>query len=196
MFNRKLEDRLDDIEKSVDDVFFWIFIVGLLLGFTILKFNQSSSQVSSNSTTETAQTSTFKPDKNAPKFIYPLPQKVAVGSGFGMRTHPVTGKQQMHSGVDMGAPSGTPIYAVADGVIESSGELGNCGNGIRINHSGGYMSVYCHASKLLVKVGQSIKSGETIALVGSTGMSTGPHLHIGVKLNGEWIDPKKVIPLE
>lgn len=196
MFNRKLEDRLDDIEKSVDDVFFWVFIIGLLLGFGILKFNNLSPQVSSNPTTETSQTSTFKPDKNAPKFIYPLPQKVAVGSGYGMRTHPVTGKQTMHSGVDMGAASGTPILAVADGVVESSGELGNCGNGVRINHSGGYMSVYCHSSKLLVKVGQSVKSGETIALVGSTGMSTGPHLHLGMKLNGEWIDPKTVVKLD
>jgi murein DD-endopeptidase MepM/ murein hydrolase activator NlpD len=196
MFSRKLEDRLDDIEKSVDDVFFWVFIIGLLLGFGILKFNNLSPQVSSNPTTETSQTSTFKPDKNAPKFIYPLPQKVAVGSGYGMRTHPVTGKQTMHSGVDMGAASGTPILAVADGVVESSGELGNCGNGVRINHSGGYMSVYCHSSKLLVKVGQSVKSGETIALVGSTGMSTGPHLHLGMKLNGEWIDPKTVVKLD
>lgn len=113
-----------------------------------------------------------------------------------MRTHPVTGKQQMHSGVDLGMPTGTPIYAVADGQVESARELGNCGNGVRINHSGGYMSVYCHASKLLIKQGQSVKSGDTIALVGSTGMSTGPHLHLGMKLNGEWIDPKKVVPLE
>ena len=195
MFNRKLEDRLDDIEKSVDDVCFWVFIVGLLLGFSVLKFNQSSPQVSSPTTATTTQTSTFKPDKNAPKFIYPLPQKVSVSSGFGMRTHPVTGKQQMHSGVDMGLPTGTPIYAVADGVVESSGDLGNCGKGVRINHSGGYMSVYCHASKLEIKTGESVKSGQTIALVGSTGMSTGPHLHLGIKKNGEWIDPKTIVPL-
>lgn len=194
MFNRKLEDRVSDVEKNLDDAFFWIFITCLLLGFGILKFNQSSSQVSNNSSTPTAS-STVTLDKNAPKFIYPLPNKVAIGSGFGMRTHPVTGKQQMHSGVDMGAPSGTPILAVADGVVESSGELGNCGNGIRINHSGGYMSVYCHASKLEVKSGQSVKSGQTIALVGSTGMSTGPHLHLGMKKDGEWIDPKTIVPL-
>lgn len=194
MFNRKLEDRVSDVEKNLDDAFFWIFITCLLLGFGILKFNQSSSQVSNNSSTPTAS-STVTLDKNAPKFIYPLPNKVAIGSGFGMRTHPVTGKQQMHSGVDMGAPSGTPILAVADGVVESSGELGNCGNGIRINHSGGYMSVYCHASKLEVKSGQSVKSGQTIALVGSTGMSTGTHLHLGMKKDGEWIDPKTIVPL-
>ena len=118
MNNRKLEKRLSDVETQLDDVWFWVFIVGLLLGFSVLKFGQPSSQVSSNPTT-TATTSTVTLDKNAPKFIYPLPQKVSVSSGFGMRTHPVTGKQQMHSGVDMGAATGTPIYAVADGQVES-----------------------------------------------------------------------------
>lgn len=196
MFNKKLEDRVSDVEEQLDDAYFWVFIIGLLLGFGILKFNNLSPQVSSNPST---QTSTFKPDKNAPKnapkFIYPLPQKVAVSSGFGMRTHPVTGGQKMHAGVDLGLPTGTPIYAVADGVVESSGHLGNCGSGVRVNHSGGFMSVYCHASKLEVQTGQSVKSGETIALVGSTGMSTGPHLHLGIKKDGEWIDPKTVVPL-
>lgn len=196
MDNRKLEKRLSDVETQLDDVWFWVFIVALLLGFSVFKFGQSSSQVSSPNTATNGQTATVTLDKNAPKFIYPLPTKVSISSGYGMRTHPVTGKQQMHSGVDMGAATGTPIYAVADGQVESSGELGNCGNGVRINHSGGYMSVYCHASKLLVRSSQSVKSGDTIALVGSTGMSTGPHLHLGMKLNGEWIDPKKVVPLE
>jgi len=196
MDNRKLEKRLSDVETQLDDVWFWVFIVALLLGFSVFKFGQSSSQVSSPNTATSGQTATVTLDKNAPKFIYPLPSKVIIGSGFGMRTHPVTGKQQMHSGVDMGAATGTPIYAVADGQVESSGSLGNCGYGVRVQHSGGYLSVYCHASKLLVKSGQSVKSGDTIALVGSTGMSTGPHLHLGMKLNGEWIDPKKVVPLD
>jgi len=196
MDNRKLEKRLSDVETQLDDVWFWVFIVALLLGFSVFKFGQSSSQVSSPNTATSGQTATVTLDKNAPKFIYPLPTKVSISSGYGMRTHPITGKQTMHSGVDLGMPTGTPIFSVADGVVESSGSLGNCGNGVRIDHSGGYMSVYCHASKLLVKSGQSVKSGETIALVGSTGMSTGPHLHLGMKLNGEWIDPKKVVPLE
>lgn len=193
MNNRKIEERLSELESNLDDVWFWVFIVAILLGFSVVKFGSISPQTS---TQQSTQFSTFQPSKDVPKFIYPLPSKVTIGSGFGMRTHPITGQQQMHSGVDMGAASGTPIYAIADGIVESSGELGNCGNGARVQHSGGYMSVYCHASKLLVKQGQSVKSGETIALVGSTGMSTGPHLHLGMKLNGEWTDPKKVVPLE
>lgn len=184
----------EDIEKSIDDAYFWLFVTTLLLGFTLLKFNNlSPSQISIPATTQTSEK--FKPGKDTPKFIYPLPQKVSVGSGFGFRIHPVTGEKKMHSGVDLGLPTGTPIYAVADGVVESSGDLGNCGKGVRINHSGGYMSVYCHASKLEVQTGQGVKSGQTIALVGSTGMSTGPHLHLGIKKNGEWIDPKTVVPL-
>ena len=193
MNNRKIEERLSELESNLDDVWFWVFIVAILLGFSVVKFGSIPSPQTSSTTT---QTSTFQPSKDAPKFIYPLPTKVSISSGYGMRTHPITGKQTMHSGVDLGMPTGTPIFSVADGVVESSGSLGNCGYGVRVQHSGGYMSVYCHASKLLVKSGQSVKSGETIALVGSTGMSTGPHLHLGMKLNGEWIDPKKIVPLE
>ena len=194
MLNRKLAERVKNLEESVDDAYFWIFVVCLLLGFSIFKFGSPSPLVSSTSTT-TQTSETFKPGKDTPKFIYPLPQKVSVSSGFGYRIHPVTGEKKMHSGVDLGLPTGTPIYAVADGVVESSGDLGNCGKGVRINHSGGYMSVYCHASKLHVAMGESIKSGQVIADVGSTGISTGPHLHLGIKKNGEWIDPKTVVPL-
>lgn len=192
MSDKKLEGRIKDCEESIDDVWFWVFVSVLLLGFSILKLSSPSPSVSN--TSATTQTSTFKPGKDTPKFIYPLSQKVAISSGYGYRIHPVTGEKRMHSGVDLGLPTGTPIYAVADGVVELSGDLGNCGKGVRINHSGGYMSIYCHASKLEIKTGESVKSGQTIALVGSTGMSTGPHLHLGMKLNGEWIDPKKVVP--
>ena len=193
MFNQKLEERIKDFEEQLDDAYFWLFVVALLLGFTVFKFGIPSPQVPQSSTATSSETVTL--GKDTPKFIYPLPQKVSVSSGFGYRIHPVTGEKKMHSGVDLGLPTGTPIYAVADGVVESSGDLGNCGKGVRINHSGGYMSVYCHASKLEIKTGESVKSGQTIALVGSTGMSTGPHLHLGIKKNGEWIDPKTVVPL-
>lgn len=194
MFNKRLEGRISNLEEQLDDVYFWLFIIALLMGFTVFKFGSPSPQVPQSQSTATSETITL--GKDIPKFVYPLPTKTPVSSGYGMRTHPITGKQTMHSGVDKGATTGTPIYSVADGVVESSGDLGNCGKGVRINHSGGYMSVYCHASELEVKVGQSVKAGQTIALVGSTGMSTGPHLHLGMKLNGEWIDPKKAMKLD
>ena len=194
MFNRKLEDRLDDIEKSVDDVFFWVFIVGLLLGFSVLKFNQSSSsQVSSP--TESSQTSTITLGKDAPKFIYPHSTPYPISSGFGMREHPLTRDWKQHNGIDFAAPSGAEILAVADGQVSFAGDMGGCGNAVEINHSGGYLSKYCHALKVLVQKGQSVKAGTPIALVGTTGTSTGNHLHLGIKLNGKYIDPKKVIPI-
>jgi murein DD-endopeptidase MepM/ murein hydrolase activator NlpD len=193
MFNRKLEDRLDDIEKSVDDVWFWVFIVGLLLGFSVLKFNQSSSQVSSPQSTTTSETITL--GKDAPKFIYPHSDPYPVSSGFGMREHPVTRDWRQHNGIDFAAPSGANILAVADGQVSFAGDMGGCGNAVEINHSGGYLSKYCHALKVLVQKGQSVKAGTPIALVGTTGTSTGNHLHLGIKLNGKYIDPKKVIPI-
>ena len=196
MKSKKLEERLNDIEGQLDDVWFWVFVVAALVGFTSWKLNHTSIQSPQVAESNQSQISEFQPSKDAPKFRYPLPKKVRISSGFGMRTHPVTGGQKMHSGVDLGMPTGTPIFAVADGKVESAGSMGNCGYGVRIQHSGGYLSVYCHASKVLATAGQSVKSGDTIALVGSTGMSTGPHLHLGIKLNGEWVDPKKVIPLE
>jgi murein DD-endopeptidase MepM/ murein hydrolase activator NlpD len=195
MLNRKLEERIRDCEEQLDDAFFWIFITCLLLGFGILKFNQSSPQVSSPQSTESSQTSTVTLGKDAPKFIYPHSNPYPISSGFGMREHPVTGGQKMHNGIDFAAPGGANILAVADGQVSFAGDMGGCGNAVEINHSGGYLSKYCHASKVLVQKGQSVKAGTPIALVGTTGTSTGNHLHLGIKLNGKYIDPKKVIPI-
>jgi murein DD-endopeptidase MepM/ murein hydrolase activator NlpD len=195
MLNRKLEERIRDCEEQLDDAFFWIFITCLLLGFGILKFNQSSPQVSSPQSTESSQTSTVTLGKDAPKFIYPHSNPYPISSGFGMREHPVTGGQKMHNGIDFAAPGGANILAVADGQVSFAGDMGGCGNAVEINHSGGYLSKYCHASKVLVQKGQSVKAGTPVALVGTTGTSTGNHLHLGIKLNGKYIDPKKVIPI-
>jgi len=195
MLNRKLEERIRDCEEQLDDAFFWIFITCLLLGFGILKFNQSSPQVSSPQSTESSQTSTVTLGKDAPKFIYPHSDPYPVSSGFGMREHPVTRDWRQHNGIDFAAPGGANILAVADGQVSFAGDMGGCGNAVEIEHSGGYLSKYCHASKVLVQKGQSVKAGTPIALVGTTGTSTGNHLHLGIKLNGQYIDPKKVIPI-
>ena len=195
MLNRKLEERIRDCEEQLDDAFFWIFITCLLLGFGILKFNQSSPQVSSPQSTESSQTSTVTLGKDAPKFIYPHSTPYTISSGFGMREHPVTRDWKQHNGIDFAAPSGANILAVADGQVSFAGDMGGCGNAVEIEHSGGYLSKYCHALKVLVQKGQSVKAGTPIALVGTTGTSTGNHLHLGIKLNGKYIDPKKVIPI-
>ncbi|MEY3330653.1 MAG: Planktothrix phage PaV-LD [Cyanobacteriota bacterium] len=150
MFNRKLEDRVSDVEEQLDDAFFWIFITCLLLGFGILKFNQSSSQVSRPQSTTTSETITL--GKDAPKFIYPHSTPYPISSGFGMREHPVTRDWKQHNGIDFAAPGGANILAVADGQVSFAGDMGGCGNAVEIEHSGGYLSKYCHASKVLVQI--------------------------------------------
>ena len=193
MFNQKLEERIKDFEEQLDDAYFWLFVVALLLGFTIFKFGIPSPQVPQSSTATSSETVTL--GKDAPKFIYPHSTPYPISSGFGMREHPVSGGQKMHNGIDFAAPSGANILAVADGQVSFAGDMGGCGNAVEINHSGGYLSKYCHALKVLVQKGQSVKAGTPIALVGTTGTSTGNHLHLGIKLNGKYIDPKKVIPI-
>ncbi|MBR3720420.1 MAG: M23 family metallopeptidase [Clostridia bacterium] len=98
-----------------------------------------------------------------------------------------------HTGLDIGAASGTPILAVADGVVTYASSMGTYGNLVRISHGNGVETYYAHCSRILVGVGQTVSAGDTIALVGSTGNSTGPHLHLEVRLNGTPINPQKFL---
>lgn len=117
-----------------------------------------------------------------------------VTSGFGVRRHPIMGYTKMHKGVDFGAPTGTPIYAAADGVIEKVGRFGAYGNYIRIRHNSKLHTAYAHISRFAngVRPGTRVKQGQTIAYVGSTGRSTGPHLHYEVHVNGVAVNPRSV----
>lgn len=113
-----------------------------------------------------------------------------IASGFGMRIDPVYKTPHMHTGLDFTAEIGTPVYATGDGIIEVAGSQGDgYGNKVLINHGFGYETLYGHNSKILVRAGQRVKRGQTIALVGSTGKSTGPHCHYEVWKNGTKIDP-------
>ncbi|HEC08513.1 MAG TPA: M23 family metallopeptidase [Acidimicrobiales bacterium] len=112
-----------------------------------------------------------------------------LGSGFGLRTDPIDGSQKMHKGVDIGAPAGTPIAAAADGVVTWAGERGGYGQLVVIDHGGGVETRYAHQSRLDVVPGQRVAAGEMIGAVGSTGRSTGPHLHFEVRVDGEAVDP-------
>lgn len=113
-----------------------------------------------------------------------------IASGFGMRIDPVYKTPRMHTGLDFTAEIGVPIYATGDGIVEVAGPQGDgYGNKVLIKHGFGYETLYGHTSKVLVRVGQKVKRGQTIALVGSTGKSTGPHCHYEVWKNGTKIDP-------
>ncbi|HMV13803.1 MAG: M23 family metallopeptidase [Chitinophagales bacterium] len=113
-----------------------------------------------------------------------------IASGFGYRIDPVYKTPRMHAGLDFSAETGTPVYATGDGVVEIAGSQGDgYGNKVVIKHGYGYETLYAHNSKILVRAGTKVKRGQTIALVGSTGKSTGPHCHYEVMKNGIKIDP-------
>jgi murein DD-endopeptidase MepM/ murein hydrolase activator NlpD len=112
-----------------------------------------------------------------------------VTSGFGMRFHPILNYSRMHQGVDLRASYGTPIVAVADGRVEFAGWHGGHGNAVELDHGGGTETLYGHMSRILVRPGQSVHRGQEIGLVGSTGLSTGPHLHFEVHRNGVPVNP-------
>ncbi|GAB4374140.1 MAG: hypothetical protein Kow00114_36490 [Kiloniellaceae bacterium] len=117
-----------------------------------------------------------------------------LSSGFGMRKHPVLGYSRMHRGTDFAAPSGTPIYAAGNGVVEFAGRKGGYGKYVRIRHGSSYQTAYAHMKAFAkgVTKGARVKQGQVIGYVGTTGQSTGPHLHYEVMLNGKQVNPLKV----
>jgi murein DD-endopeptidase MepM/ murein hydrolase activator NlpD len=116
------------------------------------------------------------------QLIYPLSSPAPTTSGFGWRTHPITGSRRFHSGVDIGAPMGAPVVAAGTGIIMSAGWLGGYGKAIVIQHNGVQQTLYGHLSEVFVQPGQRIEQGTVIGRVGSTGNSTGPHLHYESKV--------------
>lgn len=114
-------------------------------------------------------------------------------SGMGMRLHPIFQTLQKHNGVDYAAPSGTPTYTVGDGVVDFAGAQGGYGNVVIVRHGNGHSTVYAHLSRIQVRKGQTVTQGQVIGNVGSTGWSTGPHLHFEFRVNGVYTDPQRVI---
>jgi murein DD-endopeptidase MepM/ murein hydrolase activator NlpD len=136
--------------------------------------------------------------KSAEKTLLKTPLKFdRITSGFDRkRMHPVLHTTVAHLGIDYAAPTGTPVWAAAPGTILFKGMAGAAGNLVTIKHDGGLETAYMHLSKYAdIKVGQKVKAKTVIGYVGSTGMSTGPHLHFGVKQTGNWIDPSKLTPV-
>ncbi|MCL2084043.1 MAG: peptidoglycan DD-metalloendopeptidase family protein [Oscillospiraceae bacterium] len=121
---------------------------------------------------------------------WPVPGHTTITSGYGMRKHPVYKTNRMHTGIDISAPKGAKIVAANDGTVILSTYNGGYGNCVVIDHGGGISTLYGHASKLLVKKGQKVKRGETIALIGSTGVSTGNHLHFEISEKGVHKNPQ------
>lgn len=124
-------------------------------------------------------------------FRLPL-DRIYVTSGYGYRIHPITRRRTFHYGIDYRGSTGTPVYAIADGVVKASTYSGGAGNMVVITHANGYESHYYHLHRRLVRVGQRIRGRQQIGTVGSTGRSTGPHLHLGLKHNGRWVNPSNM----
>jgi murein DD-endopeptidase MepM/ murein hydrolase activator NlpD len=114
-------------------------------------------------------------------------------SGFAMRLHPIFQTMKAHLGVDYAAPTGTPAQTVGDGVVEFAGVQGGFGNTVIIRHGNNHSTVYAHLSRIQVRKGQTVQKGQAIGAVGTTGWSTGPHLHFEFRVNGTHVDPQKLI---
>lgn len=126
--------------------------------------------------------------------IVAVPSRMPLGnarltSGYGMRNHPVLRKRKRHKGVDLAAPTGTPVYATADGVVGRADWFSSYGLYISIDHGADLETRYAHMSKLAVAAGDTVKKGDVIGYVGSTGRSTGPHLHYEVRVDGVAVNP-------
>ena len=137
-----------------------------------------------------------KPSDDIPSssgWVCPVPY-YTLTSPFGMRIHPISGKWKMHNGVDMACAQGTPIYAAKSGkVTVASYQAGGAGYYVSINHGDGFSSVYMHMTHYIVAPGQYVTAGQVIGYVGSTGGSTGPHLHFGISYNGTYVNPMDYI---
>jgi murein DD-endopeptidase MepM/ murein hydrolase activator NlpD len=137
------------------------------------------------------QTSYFDEEgQSARRGFLKSPLKYAnITSRFGNRTHPILGYQKQHQGVDYGAPTGTPVWAVGDGHVQQAGWNGGCGKSVTLKHRNGYETVYCHLSGVAVSAGRPVAQKQIIGFVGQTGMATGPHLHYAVKRGGVFMNP-------
>jgi murein DD-endopeptidase MepM/ murein hydrolase activator NlpD len=120
---------------------------------------------------------------------YGKPGALAISSGFGLRLHPILGIARQHRGVDLAAPAGAPIFAPSSGMVGQAGWSGGYGIALSLEHGGGIETRYGHLSRLNVVPGQTVRAGDVIGFVGSTGLSTGAHLHYEVRINGQAVNP-------
>lgn len=191
-------DKVDNIENVVDNIIsqnqedslVTFNIISKDNTLTLLTEAQNNKESSKSTKKNTENEKAISTSSSIQTFS--IPTKGIISSAFGMREHPILGGEKLHSGIDLAASTGTPIISPFDGVVSFSGVMEGYGNTIVLKS--GNMEVYFgHCSQLLVKVNAQIHSGDVIAKVGSTGQSTGPHLHFEVRIDGKAQDPTKYL---
>ena len=154
------------------------------------KASQAANSQSSNSQTNTsAASSAVAVVSGNGKLAWPIPGYNSITSYYGYRIHPIYGVYKLHNGIDVGAPSGAKFVAADDGTVILAEDYGGYGNCVVISHGNGMCTRYAHGTSILVSVGQKVTRGTPVLTVGSTGLSTGPHAHFEVSINGSTVDP-------
>lgn len=188
-----LSDKEKELEEQIGDLVSYNKELQAALDSIFNEINNGSNNGGSNSGgnnqggEDNSGGNTVPGDPNSETFL--RPGYGVVTDPYGPRINPVTGESGFHTGVDLGDPDGAPVAASKSGVVAYSGWISGYGNTIIIDHGDGVQTLYAHNSELIVGVGQTVARGQTIAYVGSTGMSTGPHIHWEIRINGQHVNP-------
>lgn len=188
--NREIFDKMrQDVRKVMNDFQNSIEQMGFIEVYESLdmEITENKTNVSEPLATGEAIAAEYYPD------IYPVPKESRLTSGYGYRNDPFTGKRAFHGGIDLAVPENTEVVSCGAGKIVKAGHNRTNGNFVIIDHGNKYKSYYGHLSQLLVKKDDEVKKGQVIGLSGNTGMSTGPHLHFQITLDGKTIDPLTII---
>ncbi|MGB0429411.1 MAG: M23 family metallopeptidase, partial [Bacteroidia bacterium] len=196
-YNHPLKNRIKMILKAPSKPFQLIKYSFLLIVIAFSAFAFSNSKVVNSSSKNLAAQIANLPeptaDPNRPS-ILPIKNYIRIASPFGYRFHPITKDSKLHKGVDFKAPKGTPVYATANGIVSEADTVRGYGIHIVIRNSKVYETHFAHLSQMLVKEGEKVEKGQLIAKVGSTGLSSAPHLHYEVLENGKHVNPAFFMP--